>query len=96
MNLVTGLDVVSDRPLHLSVRFGGRVVVRNHFERNAWGSEERHGTFPFQHGSGFTITIVVEASYYRVSSRISVVLLVFLVTVIGYFSFLYFRLYIEM
>ncbi|KAG8175473.1 hypothetical protein JTE90_004165 [Oedothorax gibbosus] len=68
VNLLTGLDsATSDRPLHLSVRFGPRVAVRNHLERNAWGVEERQGPFPFQHGAQFTITIVAEATHYKIS-----------------------------
>ncbi|GFT82006.1 galectin-4 [Nephila pilipes] len=67
INLLTGLDPSSDRALHLSIRFDGRVVVRNAMERGAWGIEERQGIFPFTSGRDFTMMILVEFNGYRIA-----------------------------
>ncbi|GIY37793.1 galectin-9 [Caerostris extrusa] len=67
INLMTGYDPSSDRALHLSVRFDGRIVVRNSMERGAWGIEERQGIFPFSSGRDFTIMILAEISGYRIA-----------------------------
>ncbi|KAG8173850.1 hypothetical protein JTE90_001688, partial [Oedothorax gibbosus] len=68
INLLTGFDsIMSDRPLHISVRFDGRVAVRNHQEMNEWGPEERSGPFPFQMGHEFKLMILVENTSYRIA-----------------------------
>lgn len=66
INLLTGLDPNSDRPLHISVRFHGRFVVRNALQQINWGPEERHGIFPFHTGKDFTMLILVDPAAYRV------------------------------
>lgn len=67
VNLLTGFDPHSDRPLHLSVRFQHHVVVRNTLQNNCWGAEEKHGLFPFTTGKDFTMLILVEPSAYRIA-----------------------------
>lgn len=66
VNLMTGLDSSSDRPLHISVRFNISAIVRNTLMQNAYGSEERGGPFPFSVGSNFTLIIQVERTSYKV------------------------------
>ncbi|XP_042908624.1 galectin-4 isoform X2 [Parasteatoda tepidariorum] len=67
INLLTGLDAYSDRPLHVSVRFNGRFVARNTLMQGVWGSEERGGIFPFNSGQEFQIMILVESNCYRIA-----------------------------
>ncbi|KFM82080.1 Galectin-4, partial [Stegodyphus mimosarum] len=67
INFLTGLDPRSDRPLHISVRMHGRIVVRNSYEMNTWGNEERHGIFPFVSGREFTVMIMVDPVCYRIA-----------------------------
>jgi len=67
INLLTGLDPNSDRPLHISVRFRERIVVRNAMQHDSWGPEERQGLFPFGAGQDFTLLILVDSGAYRIA-----------------------------
>ena len=72
VNLRTGhcgidwFDGESDHTLHISVRFKINTVVRNVYQDNAWGTEERNGPFPFAIGRAFTMVIAVERTAYKV------------------------------
>ena len=68
VNLQCGpnLNPRDDLAFHISPRFHERAVVRNSLVSGQWGSEERHGNFPFQAGSGFEILLLCDATHYKV------------------------------
>lgn len=53
--------------LHLSIRVGDRVVVRNHKHGNNWGVEERSGGFPFAIGQPFEVLLLAEQRQFKVA-----------------------------
>lgn len=56
-----------NRPLHFNPRFNENVVVRNNIHYGQWGSEDRSGGFPFQHGANFDALILIDASDIKVA-----------------------------
>lgn len=56
-----------DVMLHVSVRPQENSIVRNHFQNNAFGPEERHGGNPVQAHQSFEIAITAEQSVYRIT-----------------------------
>lgn len=55
------------KPLHISIRFNCRRVIRNTSFRKSWQSEEKDGSFPFGEGRQFIIQIVVQTHGYEIS-----------------------------
>jgi len=58
-----------DTAFQLSVRPAEQVIVRNHYENNVWGTEERFGGCPINPNPGqpFEILILVETTGYKIS-----------------------------
>ncbi|BFZ12326.1 hypothetical protein BsWGS_15366 [Bradybaena similaris] len=65
VSLSVGRDHNSETPFCFNPRFDQNEVVRNH-NSNGWGSEEKHGGFPFYKGSPYEIKIVVRHHGYQV------------------------------
>lgn len=60
INLQCGILSMSDISMHFNPRFSECVIIRNSRLNGHWGSEERHGTFPFQNGVTFDMCIQVQ------------------------------------
>lgn len=56
-----------DVMLHISVRPQENVIVRNHFQNQNWGAEERYGGNPIQAHQSFEIAITAEHAQYRIA-----------------------------
>lgn len=56
-----------DTVLHLSIRPQENSVIRNHFDNQVWGSEERHGGMPIKWEDSFELTIGAEPSLFRIA-----------------------------
>lgn len=59
---VTESDVV----FHFNPRLKESVIVRNTYQNNQWGDEERNGESPIRAGSDFSLKIVCEERVYRI------------------------------
>ncbi|KAL5008477.1 hypothetical protein ScPMuIL_014058 [Solemya velum] len=69
INMACGgrIEPREDTALHFNVRFNESCVVRNSLEYGNWGSEERHGHFPFKRGVPFQVVIHVKHHHYKIS-----------------------------
>uniref|UniRef100_A0A0B6ZWE7 Galectin n=1 Tax=Arion vulgaris TaxID=1028688 RepID=A0A0B6ZWE7_9EUPU len=65
ISLSVGRDHNTETPFVLNPRFNKNEVVRNH-NINGWGSEEKHGGFPFQRGAHYEVKIIVRHHAYQV------------------------------
>lgn len=67
INLQTGNRIdMDDINMHLSIRPTENAIVRNHFQQDAWGHEERFGGFPIQIRRPFTILILTQNDCFKV------------------------------
>ena len=56
---------VHDVALHFNPRLNENVIVRNTYQNNQWGEEERNGGSPLKAGCNFSLTIKCEERGYR-------------------------------
>ena len=46
------------------------AVIRNTCRQGSWGSEEKHGHFPFHLGQPFEVMILIEEPHYKVTHEL--------------------------
>jgi len=57
-----------DVAMHFNPRFEGmNSVIRNTCRSGSWGSEEKHGHFPFHLGQPFEVIILIEEHQYKIA-----------------------------
>lgn len=56
----------NDVAFHFNPRLNENIVVRNTYQNNQWGDEERNGESPLRAGSDFSLIISCEDRGYRV------------------------------
>lgn len=61
------LEPRDDVPLHVSIRPAEQAIVRNHFQAQNWGTEERHAGCPIHYGVPFEMLILAEISVYKIA-----------------------------
>ncbi|KAJ8680209.1 hypothetical protein QAD02_015996 [Eretmocerus hayati] len=57
----------NDVAFHFNPRLSENLIVRNTYQNNQWGDEEREGESPIRSGSNLSLTIKCEERGYRVS-----------------------------
>ncbi|GFO42857.1 galectin [Plakobranchus ocellatus] len=55
-----------DIAFHFNPRFLENCVMRNHKEASKWGAEEKTGGFPFQRGTEFSMSLLVNQRNYKI------------------------------
>lgn len=68
-------DTEDDILFHMSVWPCDDEVVRNHFDENGWGEEEKSGVCPIKYNQSFNMIILVDTDHFKVS-EIQMVLIV--------------------
>lgn len=71
MNIQTSpaISPLEEVNLHLSVRPNENAIVRNHYTRNDWGTEERDGGSPINYNAPFELLILAESDKFKVSGH---------------------------
>jgi hypothetical protein len=61
------LELDHDIALHISTRLDQSCIVRNSYQNDTWGNEERSGTFRIDHYEYFEMAILAEWDRYKIA-----------------------------